>query len=93
MRTTLIDNCRIAEFDHEVMSRLSALPVNQAAIQNEKMLIALRNEQEEIYRIIGTGTFCKCQQILKVCSRIGLVDELFRSVDNEQHWIAIFRKY
>lgn len=93
MRTALIDNCRIAEFDHEIMSRLTAIPVNLVAVKNEKMLIALRNEDEEIYRIIGTCTFSKCQQILKICSRIGLVDELFRSIDNEQNWTAIFRKY
>jgi len=57
------------------------------------MLIALRNEDEEIYRIIGTGTFSKCQQILQTCSRIGLVDELFHNVDNDQNWTAIFRQY
>lgn len=93
MRTALIDNCRVAEFDQEVMSRLCAIPVNLAAVKNEKMLIALRNEDSEIYRIIGTGTFTKCQQILKICSRTGLVDELFRNVDSEEQWTAIFRKY
>ena len=76
MKTTTIENIERASFDFQIMANLLITTVDLETIKKEEKLIAIRNEDGEIYRIIGTTGPNKYTHAIEELIDLGLEDEL-----------------
>ena len=61
-----------------------------AEVQEEAMLIALRNESGDIYRLIGATKLNSYMNAVEELLDLGLVDELENTEDQKEGCDAIF---
>ena len=90
MKTSLIDGKKPAHFDKHIIGNilLDVAPLDE--VKEEAMLIGLRNEAGEIYRLIGATKLNSYMNAVEELLDLGLVDELEDTEDQEEGCDAIF---
>ena len=76
MKTSLIEGKKPAHFDKHIIGNLllDVAPLDE--VKQEKMLIGVRNESGEIYRLIGATKLNSFMNAVEELFDLGLVDEL-----------------
>ena len=90
VKTTTIGNLERGTFDSQIMGNLLITTVDLETIKKEEKLIAIRNEDGEIYRIIGTTGANKYTNAIEELIDLGLEDEL-EGKQPKDGFQAIFR--
>lgn len=90
MKTTLIDGLKPAHFDKHIIGNilLDVAPLDE--VRQEPMLIGVRNEAGEIYRLIGATKLNSFMNASEELADLGLVDELEDTEDQKEGCDAIF---
>ena len=90
MISSLIDGKDIAEFDDEITDKFNLLSGSIKSIRNERMQVAIRNGNGDIYRAIGVTGLDQFLSIIQHLTGIGLVDELKDESVSRHGYDAIF---
>jgi len=90
VKTSLIDGKKPAHFDKHVIGNILLDVAPLTEVQEEAMLIGLRNESGEIYRLIGATKLNSYMNAVEELLDLGLVDELENTEDQEEGCDAIF---
>lgn len=90
MKTSLIDGKKPAHFDKHIIGNilLDVAPLDE--VREEAMLIGLRNESGELYRLIGATKLNSYMNAVEELLDLGLVDELENTEDQKEGCDAIF---
>ncbi|QOY94285.1 hypothetical protein IM543_22865 [Massilia sp. UMI-21] len=90
MKTSLIDGKKPAHFDKHIIGNilLDVAPLDE--VQQEVMLIGVRNESGEIYRLIGATKLNSFMNATEELLDLGLVDELQDTEEQKEGCDAIF---
>lgn len=76
MKTTLLDGIKPAHFDKHIIGNLLLDVATPDEVRHEKMLIGVRNEDGEIYRLIGATKLNSYMNAVEELGELGLGDEL-----------------
>lgn len=90
MKTALLEGKKPAKFDKHVVGNILLDPASEAEVRKEKMVIGLRNEAGEIYRLIGATKPNSFMNAVEELADLGLEDELQDSDGPQQGFDAIF---
>lgn len=90
MKTSLIEGKKPAHFDKHIIGNilLDVAPLDE--VRQEAMLIGVRNEAGEIYRIIGATKLNSFMNATEELLDLGLVDELQDTEEQKEGCDAIF---
>ncbi|TFW33793.1 hypothetical protein [Massilia horti] len=90
MKTALLEGKKPAKFDKHIIGNLllDAAPADE--VREEKMLIGVRNEAGEIYRLIGASKLNSFMNAVEELFDLGLVDELQHIEEPKEGCDAIF---
>jgi hypothetical protein len=90
LKTTLLEGKKPAKFDKHIIGNLllDVAPVDE--VRKEKMLIGVRNEAGEIYRLIGATKVNSFMNAVEELFDLGLVDELKDTEEPKDGYDAIF---
>lgn len=89
MKTSLIDGVTPAKFDKHIIGNLLLNVAPEDEVRLEKLLIGVRNEEGEIFRLIGATKPNSYMNAVEELEDLGLVDEL-KGMDNTDGYDAIF---
>jgi hypothetical protein len=90
MKTALLDGAKPAKFDKDVVGNILLDVAPSDEVRQEKMLIGLRNESGEIYRLIGAAKANNFMNAVEELVDLGLVDELQDTEEPQDGYDAIF---
>jgi hypothetical protein len=92
LKTTLLEGKKPAKFDKHIIGNLllNVAPVDE--VRQEKMLIGVRNEAGDIYRLIGATKLNSFMNAVEELFDLGLVDELQDTETPQDGCDAIFRE-
>ncbi|MYM40417.1 hypothetical protein [Duganella qianjiadongensis] len=90
MKTTLIDGVKPAKFDKHIIGNLLLNPATEDEVRMEKLLIGIRNEDGEIYRLIGATKPNSFMNAVEELGELDLIDELKDYDDPQDGYDAIF---
>ncbi len=90
MKTSLIEGKKPAHFDKHIIGNLLLDVAPLAEVKQEKMLIGVRNEAGEIYRLIGAMKVNNFMNAVEELIDLGLVDELQDTEEPKDGCDAIF---
>lgn len=76
MKTALIDGKRTAKFDKDIVGNILLTVATPDEVKEEKMIIGIRNEAGEIYRLIGATRLNSYMNAVEELFELGLTDEL-----------------
>jgi len=76
LKTTLLDGKKPAKFDKHIIGNLLMDQVTPEQVRQEKLLIGVRNEDGEIYRLIGATRHNSFMNAIEELFDLDLVDEL-----------------
>ena len=76
MKTTLLEGMTPAKFDKHIIGNLLLDVAPPDEVRQENMLIGVRNEAGEIYRLIGATKVNSFMNAVEELFDLGLVDEL-----------------
>ena len=90
MKTSLIEGKKPAHFDKHIIGNilLDVAPLDE--VREEAMLIGVRNEAGEIYRLIGATKLNSFMNASEELLDLGLVDELQDLEEQKEGCDAIF---
>ncbi len=90
MKTSLIDGKKPAHFDKHIIGNLllDVAPLDE--VKEEPMLIGVRNEAGEIYRMIGATKLNSFMNAVEELADLGLEDELEDTEEQKEGCDAIF---
>lgn len=90
MKTSLIEGKKPAHFDKHIIGNilLDVAPLDE--VKQEAMLIGVRNEAGEIYRLIGATKLNSFMNATEELLDLGLVDELQDLEEQKEGCDAIF---
>lgn len=90
MKTSLIEGKKPAHFDKHIIGNilLDVAPLDE--VKQEAMLIGVRNEAGEIYRLIGATKLNSFMNASEELLDLGLVDELEDREEQKEGCDAIF---
>ncbi len=90
MKTSLIDGKKPAHFDKHIVGNilLDVAPLDE--VQQESMLIGIRNDSGEIYRLIGATKLNSFMNAVEELIDLGLSDELQDTEEQKEGCDAIF---
>ncbi len=90
MKTSLIEGKKPAHFDKHIIGNLllDVAPLDE--VQEEPMLIGVRNEAGEIYRLIGATKLNSFMNAVEELADLGLEDELEDTEEQKEGCDAIF---
>jgi hypothetical protein len=90
LKTALIDGITPAKIDKQIMANLllDIAPVDE--VRQEKMLVGVRNEAGQIYRLIGAAKANSYTNAVEELEDLGLVDELNDADSPQEGCDAIF---
>ena len=66
----------IAEFDTAILNKLHPQIADMRAVRKERMIIGFRNEQCDIYRLIGVSDVGLFLNAINKMAGLNLIDEL-----------------
>ena len=90
MKTTLLQGKTPAKFDKNIIGNLLLNVASPDEVRLEKMLIGVRNEAGEIYRLIGATKVNSFMNAVEELFDLGLVDELKDTEAPQDGYDAIF---
>nr|WP_315401610.1 hypothetical protein [uncultured Duganella sp.] len=90
MKTTLLEGKKPAHFDKHIIGNLLLNVATPDEVRKEKLLIGVRNEDGEIYRLIGATKHNSFMNAVEELFDLGLTDELQDSDDIVEGCDAIF---
>ena len=90
MKTTLLEGKTPAKFDKHIIGNLLLNVATPDEVREEKMLIGVRNEDGEIYRLIGATKINSFMNAVEELFDLGLVDELQDTEETRDGCDAIF---
>jgi hypothetical protein len=76
LKTTLLEGKTPAKFDKHIIGNLLLNVSSADEVRQETMLIGIRNEAGEIYRLIGATKLNSFMNAVEELFELGLVDEL-----------------
>lgn len=76
LKTTLLEGIKPAKFDKQIAVNLLLETTTVDAVRKEKLLIGVRNEDGEIYRLIGATKHNSFTNAVEELEDLELVDEL-----------------
>jgi hypothetical protein len=90
LKTALIEGKKPAKFDKHIIGNLllDVAPVDE--VRQEEMLIGVRNEAGDIYRLIGASKLNSFMNAVEELFDLGLVDELQDTEEPKDGCDAIF---
>ena len=90
MKTTLLDGKKPAHFDKHIIGNLLLNASTPELVRQEKLIIGVRNEDGEIYRLIGATKHNSFMNAIEELFDLGLVDELQDTDSTQDGCDAIF---
>lgn len=90
MKTTLLEGKKPAHFDKHIIGNLLLDAASEAEVRQEKLLIGVRNEAGEIYRLIGANKHNSFMNAVEELFDLGLADELEDLEETREGCDAIF---
>lgn len=90
MKTALLEGKKPAKFDKHIIGNLLLNAATPDEVRQEKMLIGVRNEDGEIYRLIGATKINSFMNAVEELFDLGLVDELQNTETPQDGCDAIF---
>lgn len=90
MKTSLLDGKSPAKFDKHIIGNLLLTVAAADEVRKEKMLIGVRNEAGEIYRLIGATKINSFMNAVEELDDLGLVNELQDTEGTQEGCDAIF---
>lgn len=90
MKTSLIEGKKPALFDKHIIGNLllDVAPLDE--VKEEPMIIGVRNEAGEIYRLIGATKLNSFMNAVEELADLGLEDELENTEEQKEGCDAIF---
>ena len=90
MKTTLLEGKKPAKFDKHIIGNLLLNVATPDVVRQEKLLIGIRNEDGEIYRLIGATKHNSFMNAVEELFDLGLIDELQDAETPQDGCDAIF---
>jgi hypothetical protein len=90
LKTSLLEGKKPAKFDKHIIGNLLLNVATPDEVRQEKMLIGVRNEDGEIYRLIGATKINSFMNAVEELFDLGLVDELQDTEETLEGCDAIF---
>ncbi|QNA87533.1 hypothetical protein G4G28_01930 [Massilia sp. Dwa41.01b] len=90
MKTTLLAGKKPAHFDKHIIGNILLDVAPEEEVRQEEMLIGVRNEAGEIYRLIGATKLNSFMNAVEELFDLGLVDELQDTEEPKDGCDAIF---
>jgi hypothetical protein len=90
MKTALLDGIKPAKIDKQIMANLLLDIASVDEVRQEKMLVGVRNEAGEIYRLIGAAKANSYTNAVEELEDLGMVDELKETDSPQDGCDAIF---
>jgi hypothetical protein len=90
LKTTLLEGMKPAKFDKHIIGNLLLDVDTPDAVRQEKLLIGVRNEDGDIYRLIGATKHNSFMNAIEELFDLGLVDELQDTEGTREGCDAIF---
>ncbi|MEO7497653.1 MAG: hypothetical protein ABIT83_13380 [Massilia sp.] len=90
MKTSRLDGKKPAKFDKHIIGNLLLDVAGADEVRQEKMIIGVRNEDGEIYRLIGATKINSFMNAVEELFDLGLVDELQNTETPQDGCDAIF---
>jgi hypothetical protein len=90
LKTSLLDGKSPAKFDKHIIGNLLLTVASPDEVRKEKMLIGVRNEDGEIYRLIGATKINSFMNAVEELDDLGLVNELQDTEGTQEGCDAIF---
>lgn len=91
MKTARIEGKKAADFDKLIMGNLLLTVAEPADVKKQKMVIGIRNEAGDIYRVIGASNLNSYMNAVEELFDLELVDELAEQEGTTLGCDAIFR--
>ncbi|UGQ46026.1 hypothetical protein [Massilia endophytica] len=92
LKTSLIEGVTPAQFDKQIVGNLLLEHVAPEVVRKEKLLIGVRNEEGDIYRLIGATKHNSFTNAVEELEDMELVDELATHEGTHEGCDAIFRE-
>ena len=90
MKTTLLEGNKPAKFDKHIIGNILLNVATPDEVRQEKLIIGIRNEAGEIYRLIGATKHNSFMNAIEELFDLGLVDELQDTEEPRDGCDAIF---
>ena len=90
MKTSLLDGKKPAHFDKHIIGNLLLNASTPELVRQEKLIIGVRNEDGEIYRLIGATKHNSFMNAVEELIDLGLVNELEDTEGTQDGCDAIF---
>jgi len=90
VNTTLLEGKKPAHFDKHIIGNLLLDQGTPEEVRDEPMVIGVRNEAGEIYRLIGAATLNSFMNAVEELFDLGLNDELQDTEEQKEGCDAIF---
>ena len=90
MKTTVIPDKGLSDFDAAILARLSLNSASAEELKQEHMRIGVRNEFHVIYREIGVSTLNEFLEVVDAFVEMGFIDELGSAHQPDDGYDAIF---
>lgn len=90
MKTSLIEGKKPAHFDKHIIGNILLDVASLDEVKEEAMLIGVRNEAGEIYRLIGASKLNSFMNASEELLDLGLIDELEEREEQKEGCDAIF---
>jgi len=90
LKTTLLEGKKPSHFDKHIIGNILLDVATEEEVRQHKMLIGVRNESGEIYRLIGAAKLNNFMNAVEELIDLGLVDELQDTEELKEGCDAIF---
>lgn len=90
MKTALLEGKTPAKFDRYIIANLLLNVSTPEQVRQEKLIIGIRNETGDIYRLIGATKHNSFMNAIEELFDLGLVDELQDADAAQDGYDAIF---
>jgi hypothetical protein len=90
MKTSQLDGIKAPGFDKQIIGNLLLNVDTPDAVRKEKMIIGVRNDAGDIYRLIGATKLNSYMNAIEELADLGLVDELQDTDGPQDGYDAIF---
>jgi len=90
VKTALLEGKKPAHFDKHIIGNLLLDVASPDEVREEQMLIGVRNEAGDIYRLIGATKLNSFMNAVEELFDLGLVDELQDTEEPKEGCDAIF---
>lgn len=90
MKTSLLEGKKPAKFDKHIIGNLLLDVAPEAEVREEALIVGVRNEDGEIYRLIGASTHRSFMNAVEELFDLELVDELQDTDEPVEGCDAIF---